>query len=537
MKLIRLATMSAVLMTMTAPAVASAQDADDNARIMDEGLNRSQIQQTAHELVDGIGPRLTNSTNMRAAEDWAMAKMRALGLENVRKEGFEFGRGWEVVASSVRMISPRDLELTAIPVAWHPGTNGPLEAEIFVAPISREEHFDAYRGLLSGKIVLLSVPGTGDEPGTAPFRRLTPAEISERDAIELPQHDDDALEDRLKRRDFAKKLDAFLVSEGAAAWAKMSYRDGKLVHGTGYSHRVGETPSLPAVEIAAEDYRRLTRLAKSGASPRVRIDTSVRYLDDDTQSYNIIGDLPGTDKVAGYVMAGAHIDSWHGADGAVDNAAGVVTILEAARILKNMGVKPRRTVRFAFWGAEEQGLHGSLAYARQHLVSRDGEASLAENDVSTNWRYLYPIRPKPGFSDLKAYFNMDNGSGKFRGIHAEGNVGAEPLLKKWMAPFGDLGATSVVSGNTGGTDHVYFQALGLPAFQFIQDPLDYFARLHHTNADTFDHLRPDDLRQAAVVMAGMLLSAANDTEVMPRKPLPSRPTDTDPFGYDFPDVD
>ncbi len=535
MKLHRLAPVMAALMLAASPIGLSAQSSGDIAEIMDEGLNRSEIQQTAHELVDGIGPRLTNSTNMRKAEDWAVEKLRALGLQNVRKEGFEFGRGWEMISSDVQMLGPRPLELTAIPVAWTPSTNGPIEAEIIVAPISEEAHFDAYRGKLAGKIVLISIPGTGDEPTRAPFRRLSSSEISERDTIRLPQYDPDSLERRLKRRDYSLKLDAFLASEGAVAWAKRSYRDGKLLHGTGYTHKAGKSPTLPGIEISAEDYRRLARLAKTGPAPRLRIDTNTRFVDGDTKSYNIIGDLPGSDPKAGYVMAGAHIDSWHGADGAVDNAAGVVTILEAMRILKETGARPKRTIRVAFWGAEEQGLYGSMAYVRKHLVSREGEQSIPEADISTHWRYLYPIKPKPGFYDMKAYFNMDNGSGKFRGIHAEGNIGAESLLRKWLSPFSDLGAGSVVSGNTGGTDHVYMQAVGLPAFQFIQDPLDYFARLHHTNADTFDHLRPDDLRQASVVMAGVLLAAANDPKTLPREPLPQQPTDTDPFGYEYPE--
>jgi len=339
------------------------------------------VQQCAHELLDQIGQRLTNSPNMRRAEAWATAEMQALGLDNVHKQGFEFGRGWEMMSSDVRMVAPRALELSAIPVAWTPGTNGTIEAEIIVAPISEVAHFEAYRGRL----------------------------------------------------------------------------------------------------------------------------------------------------------AGAHFDSWAAGDGAVDNGAGSITVLEAARILKQMGVRPRRTIRFALWSGEEQGLLGSLAYVRQHLVSRAGEDAVPADSLADEWRNLYPITPKPGYSQLKAYFNMDNGSGKFRGIHAEGNVAAEPLLRKWMAPFTDMGASTVVAGKTGGTDHVYLQAIGLPGYQFIQDPLDYFARLHHTNIDTFDHLRTDDLRQASVVMAGTLLAAANDKDTIAPMPLPQKPLDTDPFEYDYPE--
>ncbi|MCP5396851.1 MAG: M20/M25/M40 family metallo-hydrolase [Sphingomonadaceae bacterium] len=512
-----------------------AQDEASTARIIDEGMNRSQVQATAHELLDEIGPRLTNSTNMRKAEDWAVEKFRALGLVNVRKEGFEFGRGWEMVSSDMQMVAPRPIALAARPVAWTPGTNGTVEAEVVVAPISKKEHFDAYRGKLDGKIVLVSKPGTGDEPTTIPFRRLDAAEIAKRDAYQLPEHDPTQVDRSLERRAFALELDAFLAAEGAVAWAKISYRDGKLLHGTGYTHYVGLTPQLPGFEIAAEDYRRLARLAKEGTPPRLAFASDVRFVDGDTMAYNIVGEIPGSDPKAGYVMAGAHLDSWAAADGAVDNGAGVVTVMEAARILRETGAKPKRTIRFVLWGAEEQGLLGSTAYARQHLVSRAGEGDIALHELTSRWRYLYPVTAKPGYYELKAYFNMDNGSGKFRGIHAEGDVGAEKLLGKWLSPFRDMGAGTVVAGSTGGTDHVPLQAIGLPAYQFIQDPLDYFARLHHTNADTFDHLRPDDLRQASVVMAGVLLAAANDKDTIPAGPVPSQPTVTDPFEYRYPD--
>lgn len=529
--------MALCLAATSAPLVAQdvSQSRDDIARIVDEGMNRSHVQKTAHELLDGIGPRLTNSPNMRKAEEWAVRQFESLGLSNVRKEGFEFGRGWEAIDIEVRMTGPRQVKLTATPIAWTPGTNGPLSAEIVVAPMNEEEHFQAYRGKLKGKIVLVSKPGTGDEPTSPAFRRLDAAEIARRDSYALPTYDPEAAAARLERRDYALKQDAFLKDEGALAVVTMSRRDGKLLHGSGSTYQTGRTPSLPGIEMAAEDYRRLTRLAKTGPAPVISIDSKVRFVDDDTQAYNIVAEIPGSDPRAGYVMAGAHFDSWATGDGAVDNGAGSVTVLEAARILKAIGVKPKRTIRFVLWGAEEQGLIGSLAYVRKHLVSRSGEEQLEPSTANYKWGDLYPITAKPGYADMKAYFNMDNGSGKLRGIHADGNAAAEPLLKKWLAPFAGLDASNVVNGSTGSTDHVSFQRVGLPGFQFIQDPLDYSARLHHTNIDTFDHLRPDDLRQASVVMAGVLLQAANDKDTLPREALPQQPLPTDPFGYKYPD--
>ena len=509
-----------------------AQEAGDSARVIDEGMNRSQVQLTAHDLMDKIGPRLTNSPNMRRAEGWAVDKMGEIGLANVHKEGFEFGPGWEANDFRVRMITPRPITLTAVPIAWTPGTQGTIEAPIVVAPIDKVEHFAAYRGKLAGKIVLVSKPGTGDEPTEAAFQRLDSGDIGKLDSYRLPDYDPDAADRSIERRQFANQLDRFLKDEGAVAWAKISPRDGKLVHGTGYTYE--DLPSLPGIEIAAEDYRRLARLAKTGPAPTLSVALDSRFVTDDTTAYNIIGEIPGSDPKAGYVMAGAHFDSWWTADGAVDNGAGSVVVLEAARILKQLGVRPKRTIRFALWSGEEQGLLGSLAYVRQHLVTRAGEDSLKAGELS-RWSDLWPIARKPGYGELKAYFNLDNGSGKIRGIHAEGDAGADALLRKWLAPFASMGAGAVVASPTGGTDHVYLQRVGLPGYQFVQDPLDYFARLHHTNIDTFDHMRPDDLRQAATVMAGVLLAAANDKDTLPTQALPTRPATTEPFVWKYPD--
>jgi Zn-dependent M28 family amino/carboxypeptidase len=234
-------------------------------------------------------------------------------------------------------------------------------------------------------------------------------------------------------------------------------------------------------------------------------------------------------------MAGAHFDSWVAGDGASDNGAGSMVVLEAARILRKLGVRPKRTIRFALWEGEEQGLLGSRAYIEQHLVDRPTPPGMDGLTAYFTWGNRYPVVKKPGYDQLKAYFNMDNGSGKFRGIYAEGNAAAVPLLREWLSPFNSMGADKVIASKTGGTDHVFMQAVGLQGFQFIQDPLDYGSRVHHSNIDTVDHMRGDDLRQAAVVMAGMLLQAANSDEEIPRPPLPTQPTATDPYAYQDPD--
>ncbi len=502
-------------------------------RIIDQGLNHSQVMETAAYLTDRIGGRLTNSPQMRQAESWTQSQFRDWGLTNVHAEGFEFGRGWSIVNASARMTNPRPLELTAIPVAWTPPTQGTITAPIVVAPMDEEEDFEKWRGKLAGRIVLVSHPGTGSEPDRPPFRRLSRDELAELDTYRQPTHEAEPDDRRLERRRFPLALDNFLKSEGALAWVRRSYRDGGLVHGTGYTHRVGDTPSLPAMEMAAEDYRRLARLALTDTPPVLALTSNVRFHDEDTNAYNVFADIPGSDPAAGYVMAGAHLDSWVASDGAQDNAAGSAVVMEAARILRTLNVRPKRTIRFALWSGEEQGLLGSHAFVERHIASRPPETDPAKADLPPNfgWANRWPVTLRPGHGDLTAYFNIDNGAGKIRGIHAEGNVAVVPIFREWLAPFASMGATTVAIEPTGGTDHVYLQSVGIPAFQFIQDPLDYGSRIHHTSIDSYDHLKPEDMRQAAIVLASLLLNAANRDEPLPRMPLPAEPRPSDPFAY------
>jgi len=528
--LISLASLSLAL----AAAPAAAQDSADIARIADQGFNNSQIMQTAQELTDNIGGRLTNSPAMRKAEQWALDKYAGWGLKNARRDGYEFGRGWSFDTASADMITPRLVHMRSIPVAWTPGISGAIRAQVIVAPMAKEKDFAAWRGKLAGKVVLISMPGTGAELTTAPFKRLGKDEIDKLDAFSLPNYDPEVIERAVENRDFAMKLDAFLKAEGALAWARIAYRDGGLVHGTGYTYQVGKTPSLPGFEIAAEDYRRLARIAKVGPAPTVELKSDARFDDSDVNAYNIIAEIPGSDPKAGYVMAGAHLDSWVAADGAVDNGAGSAMIMEAARILATLGVKPKRTIRFALWAGEEQGLTGSLAYVQKYLATRPAPPPGQEGQDRSRWPYRFPITKKPGYDELQAYFNIDNGSGKLRGIYAENNIAAVPILEEWLKPFKALDASKVVMGTTSGTDHVFMQSVGIPGFQFVQDPLDYGARLHHSSIDTFDHLRPDDMRQGAVVLAGVLLQAANSGKTLPKEPIPTGQSVGDPFKYHDP---
>jgi hypothetical protein len=514
---------------------AVAQATDDTAiisSILDEGLNHSEVAHIAAHLTDQIGGRLTNSPQMREAEAWAQAWFQTIGLKSVRAEGFNFGRGWSIDSSSVRMIAPRSWPLRAIPVAWTPATNGTVTAPVILAPLTRENDFAKWRGLLRGKVVMVSKPGDPIEVIDAPFKRLSDEELSRLEGYVPRVHS--ALErERLQRRGaFAAKRDDFLASEDALAWISKAYGDGGVLHGEGYGFRIGETPKIPGIEVAAEDYRLLARLAIRGGAPQVAIDSNVRFHDEDLHAYNILGEIPGRDAKAGYVMAGAHLDSWIAAAGAVDNAAGCAVVMEAARILTRVGVKARRAIRFVLWTGADQGYLGSIDYVERHLARRPPvtDPDKARLLPEFTWFHQWPVDALAGHSDLAAYFNVDNGSGKVRGIHTEGNVAVIPIFEEWLAPFASMGAATVAASPTGGTDHVPMQSVGIPGFQFIQDPLDYDA-IAHTSMDTFDRLNLSDLRQAAIVLAAMLLKAAEREGPLPRMPLPRAPRETDPFVY------
>ncbi|RYY24183.1 MAG: M20/M25/M40 family metallo-hydrolase [Sphingomonadales bacterium] len=515
---------AASLLLWTSPLAAQTVDGAVLAKLIDQGTLHSEVMQTAEHLSDTIGARITNSPGMREAEKWTQEKFRGWGLSDVRKEGFDFGRGWWIERSSVRMVTPRPIDLTGIPIAWTPATKGAVSAPIIVAPMSSEGDFAAWRGKLAGKIVLVSHPGTSADATEAPFKRLSDSDIAKLDVFEQPKWDPAQFAAAMKRAGFEKALTDFLAAEGALAYVTRSRNDGKLVHGEGYQHFVGDTPTVPGVEMATEDYRRLVRMAKRGAAPTLEIESNVHYDDSDPMAYNILADIKGSDPKAGYVMAGAHLDSWAAGDGAADNGAGSAMVMEAARIIAASGIKPKRTIRFALWSGEEQSLYGSIAYIEKHLATRPApERKLTDDEFYYSWGTRYPITTLPGHRDLAAYFNMDNGSGKVRGIYAENNMAAIPIFREWLAPFASMGASSVVIQKTGGTDHQFMQSVGIPAFQFIQDPLEYQSRVHHSQLDTFDHLRAPDMRQGAIILAAMLLNAANADKPLQRMPMPTQP--------------
>jgi hypothetical protein len=519
------------------PLQAAHADATDAqiAQIVDEGLSHSQAMANASELMDGIGPRLTNSENFDKAADWALAKFRSYGLADAHRESYPFGVNWNLDSWDARMVQPRTIEMTAMPVAWSPPTNGTISAPVILAPMSKKEHFDKWRGKLAGKIVLVTLPGEASQSDKPQFRRYESKDIADLDKYNLPDDDLEPYKDFAKTRAFELQLSRFLKAEGAVAMVRKSYRENGLVSGEGYQVDPNNRLALPYMELSSEAYRRLARLETAGKPPVIQLTIDAHTNDADTNADYLIADIPGSDPKAGYVMAGGHFDSWIAADGATDDGVPSVIVIEAARIIQSLGVKPKRTIRFALWSGEEQGLLGSIAYIEKHLATRGADPKLYGLEKMAKWTTTFPIAKGPEYDQLKAYFNLDNGAGKIRGIYAENNVAAEPLLKKWIGPFADMGAGAVVASRTGGTDHEYMQAVGLPGFEFIQDPLDYSTRVHHSSIDTLDHAPPDDVRQAATILAAMLWQAANDDKVLPRPPLPTAPSKSNPFKVEDPD--
>ena len=358
----------ALMLASAAIPAAATPDLTMVARITDEGMNRGEVVETIAYMTDRIGPRMTNSPGMRMAERWTQDKFKGWGLSNVRTESFDFGRGWSIESASVTLESPRRLSLRTIPVAWTPATPaGGITAPLIVAPMKRPRDFAEWTGKLKGKIVAISFPRPPADATKPGFERLDDKAIGELDAYEQPVTSPDDGDRWFKSIQFGKQLDEFLAKEVALGWVRMSYRDNGLLHGEGYQHR--DTPRLPGLELTAEDYRRLARLAATG-DVTLTINSQVKFDDSDPNGYNVLADIPGSDPKAGYVMAGAHLDSWVAADGAADNGAGSAVVMEAARILAALKVKPKRTIRFALWSGEEQGLWGSSNYIERHLASR-----------------------------------------------------------------------------------------------------------------------------------------------------------------------
>ena len=507
------------------------------SRIRHEGLRNSQLMKTLAQLTDTLGPRLTGSAGLRAANDWTRQQFADWGLANPRLEGWDFGRGWHFSKSAVRMVAPRVAVLSALPKAWTPGTAGPVRGEAVFLKLESDEDLEKHKGKLAGKVILLDEtrpprPGAGAEEGKEELRpelrRYDDEQLAELATYDIPaeRSDREGFRDRaVRRHEMRAKLADFLVAEKAVALVSMSSRKGGIlgVQGGGSWERV-ENDGLPAVVMANEHFSRVKRLLDSGQRVEIELEIEAAFEDGDGKVFNTVAEIPGSDPRAGYVLAGAHLDSWHAADGATDDATGVAVVMEAARILKTLGVKPKRAIRFALWSGEEQGLLGARAYVRDRLATRPEPTDPQQRELPRSLRRpTWPIQRLPEHAQLHGYFNYDGGSGRVVGISAQENAAVVPIFRAWMEPLADLGATVVTMNNEGSTDHVAFDEHGLPAFCFIQDDLDYGTRTHHTQLDTYDYAKRDDLVQSAVVMATFLYHAAQRPEPLPRKPLPEAP--------------
>jgi carboxypeptidase Q len=512
---------AAIPLGAQAPSVA---DLSAIQQIKDEGFNHSQVMEIMSYLTDVYGPRLTNSPNAKQAGDWTMGKMQEWQLANVHLETWgPFGRGWSNERFSLQAISPRPFPLVAYAKAWTPGTNGLLTAEAVWAPMQKEEDIEKYRGKLKGKAVLTAQQPEIPSRTEAQFHRYTDAELVEESTQPVPTA---RAEDRFSRfmaqRELNQKIQKFLVEEGVALWLEPSNGDdGTVWVQSGGGRDPKDPPAPPRVAVANENYGRLVRMLDKKVSVTLQADIQNKFYEEDLKSFNIVGEIPGSDKAKAeeIVMVGGHFDSWHAGTGATDNGAGSGVMLETMRILKTTGVKLRRTVRIGLWTGEEQGLLGSRAYVKQHFADWEPDGPDREK-----------IKILPEHAKLDAYYNVDNGSGKIRGIYLQGNEAVAPLFSQWMEPFHNLGMTTLTIRNTGGTDHLSFDAVGLPGFQFIQDPLDYDTRTHHSNMDVYERLQEPDMKQMAVIVASFVYLTANRDEMVPRKPLPrTRPKRTNPF--------
>ncbi|MDR6942145.1 M20/M25/M40 family metallo-hydrolase [Mucilaginibacter pocheonensis] len=483
-------------------------------KIREEGLNHSKVMETAFYLTDVAGPRLSGSPGLKRAQDWAVSQLKTWGLVNAKLEPWgKFGKGWEVQKNYAAITLPYYHAIIAIPKAWTPGTNGLIKGDVIVVKADSAIDLDKYKGKLQNKVVIFDVKPLVERSFKSDAARYTDEELAEMaNATEQPAAQRRAFDSNSpqfaamrKARAFQAALRDFAYAEKAALILSQARgTDGTVFTTNGASYADTAKAVAPELETSSEDYQRILRLANSGQKVQLEADIKTQFLTNDMQGYDVVAEIPGTDKrlKEQVVMIGGHLDSWHAATGATDNAAGSAVMMEAIRILKAINFKPKRTIRIALWSSEEQGLFGSRGYVLNHF-----------GDPKT-------MELKPEQAKLSAYYNLDNGTGKIRGIYLQGDSAAGPIFKSWLEPFKDLGATTLTIRNTGGTDHLSFDAVGIPGFQFIQDPVDYGSRTHHSNQDTYDRLIEDDLKQAATIIASFVYNTSERVQMIPRKALP-----------------
>ncbi len=473
-------------------------------RIRDEAFERSQVMEHLFYLTDVNGPRVTGSPGYRKAAEWAVRRASGYGLENARLEKWgPFGRGWNFTRFQAHLLEPAYAPLIGFPLAWTEGTNGLLSGDLTLAPIKTVEDFAKFKGKLKGRIALLDAVRETPVAMTAAGRRHDDASLAALEQAPAPGAAPPGPTAAAGRR-FRAQRAKFLKEEGAlAAITNGTAGDGGTVFATsGGSHDPKNPLPPPFVVLTPEHYNRLARLLDHKIPVKIEFEVKAEVDEGGKDSWNVVAEIPGTRKKEEIVILGAHLDSWQGGTGATDNAAGSSVMIEAMRILKALDKPMDRTVRLILWSGEEQGLLGSKAYVKEHF------ADPAEMKLTSE------------HARVAAYFNVDNGSGKIRGVYLQGNDMTRPIFEAWLKPFHDLGAKTLSIRNTGGTDHLSFDAVGIPGFQFIQDPLEYQSRTHHSNMDVYDHVSKADLMQASAVVAGFAYHAATREQMLPRKPLP-----------------
>ncbi|HEV9037691.1 MAG TPA: M20/M25/M40 family metallo-hydrolase [Puia sp.] len=483
-------------------------------KIRNEGLQHSHVMDIAFHLTDASGNRLTASPGFYRAANWAKQQLAEWGLANAKLDPWgDFGKGWELQKSYLALTAPYYKPLIAYPKAWCGGTDGPRSAAVILISATDSAGLDRYKGQLKGKILIPEIDAVYQQSFKPDADRWTDEQLDSMSKAVIRPVDTAELRRRreLFRRGgnqaFLNTLHRMAEQEGAIAILSMSPRghDGTLFVQGGGRYQLNDQPNFLDMVVTLEDYTSIVRLLKANTPVALDIDVKTRFITDDTKGYNVIAEIPGTDRNLKdeVVMLGGHLDSWHSATGATDNAAGCTVMMEAIRILKTLGIQPRRTIRIALWSGEEEGLLGSRGYVKKTFA-----------DPAT-------MQLLPAHEKFDAYFNIDNGTGKVRGIYLQGNEACRSIFTQWLQPFHDLGATTVTINNTGGTDHQSFDAVGLPGFQFIQDEIEYSTRTHHTNMDSYEHLRQDDLSQIATIVAAFVYNTAQRDTRLPRKPLPA----------------
>jgi hypothetical protein len=501
-----------------------------------EGLTHSHVMEYASALMDGIGPRLTGSPNLKRANEWTRDQLAAMGCSNAHLEDWgEFGMGWQQLNTWTRMASPDTAVFITQAAPWSPSSNGTISGPAVWMDVKKEEDLDKYKGKIAGKVVLLGEMREVKPVDKPLFERMDDKDLAKIVEYPLTPEPGYFTPELMKRLELRQKISKFLAEEHALAVVLPS-RDGRNSGGSGgtifvdssgglgwFSYQREHIQPVPVVIAAIENYGRVYRLLKANVPVTIEVNVDVKFTGDHEHGFDTVAEIPGTDPKLKdeVVMVGGHLDSWAAATGATDNGAGTVVAMEVMRILNALQVKPRRTIRIGLWTGEEQGLFGSIGYVKQHfgfvpLSTAPDQVKLPE------WlrKPAGPLVLKPDQQKISGYFNVDNGSGKILGVYLQENIAEAPIFAQWIEPLKDLGVTAISVRNTEGTDHESFDAVGIPGFQFIQDKLDCSTRTHHSNMDTYERLQPGDLAQAATVEAIFVYNAAMRDQMLPRKPLP-----------------